>query len=166
MIKIFISHSTKDIEIVQFLEKILKTYGYTPYIAERDYQAGKPLSQKIMNNIDNSNYFLIIYTDNGKKSGFVNQEIGYWIKAYKYENLIPLVEKDIIQEGFLSGLEYIEIDPLNPGAGIENSINYLEKLDNKTKVESSKNKVILGIGILGIIALIIIGIYLYCKNKE
>lgn len=100
MVKVFISHSTKDFQLVMTLGKYLNAYGVEVYIAERDYQPGKSLSQKIMQNIDTSDYFLVVYTINGKDSEFVSQEIGYWFGQHKNNNLIPFVEKGINPELF------------------------------------------------------------------
>jgi len=77
--KIFISHSTKDFQYVNVLDKYLSVNNIEVYIAERDYQPGKQLSQKIMRNIDTSDYFLVVYTVNGEDSIYVQQEIGYWL---------------------------------------------------------------------------------------
>ncbi len=156
--KVFISHSTQDFQIVAILQKYLESRGISVYIAERDYKPGNPLYQKIINNLNNSDYFLVIYTYNGKESVYVNQEIGFWIKQRQYENFIPLVETGIIPQGFLAGIEYINYDPLNPHIGLNNAINYLSK---KKSAEENNNKLLWGVGILsviGIIALIMVGL--------
>lgn len=157
MVKVFISHSTRDSRIVSILENYLKANGIFPYIAERDYQPGKSLSQKIISNIDTSDYFLVIYTHIGKESNYVNQEIGYWIKKMGYNNLIPLVEKGIIPEGLLSGVEYIEYNPNNPNVGISNAIKYLY-YDTKEKQRRVGIGALLGLGILGLTVLAIIAL--------
>ncbi len=157
MVKVFISHSTKDFQLVVALEKYLNAYGIEVYIAERDYQPGKPLSKKIMQNIDICDYFLVIYTFNGKESNFVNQEIGYWMKKKRYEDLIPFVEKGINPEALLCGVEYIEFDPLNPKIGIANVIKYI---NNQIKIKKKQLifDVGVGLGIAGLTFLIFYGL--------
>ena len=159
MLKIFLSHSTKDHKLVMALEMHLKSKGILVYIAENDFQIGRSLSNKIVENIEKSDYFLVLYTNRGKKSGFVNQEIGYWIKAHGFTNFIPLVEKGIIPEGFLSGREYFELDPKNQNIGLNNAINYLEQKKKENEIELFGYNIVFGLGLLGLAALIIYGIY-------
>ena len=155
MVKIFISHSMKDSQLVDVLEKYLKAYKIETYLAERDYQPGKLLSQKIMRNINESDYFLVVYTYHGKDSHFVREEIGYWMGKNNSNNLIPFVEKGINPEAFLCGVEYIEFDPLNPELGIINTINSHVKMKQKQLAFD----IGVGIGLLGLASLIFYGIY-------
>lgn len=76
MLKVFISHSTKDHKLVMALEMYLKLKGILVYIAENDCQVGRSLSCKIIENLEKSDYFLVLYTNRGKESIFVNQDIG------------------------------------------------------------------------------------------
>ncbi|MCP6718599.1 MAG: toll/interleukin-1 receptor domain-containing protein [Patescibacteria group bacterium] len=164
MLKIFISHSTKDHQLVVALEKYLKSKGILAYIAERDYQIGKPLSNKIIENIETSDYLLVLYTSRGKESGFVNQEIGYWIKARGFTNFIPLVEKGIKTEGFISGLEYIEFDPENQNVSLSNTIHYIEQSRKGKEIELFGYNMLLSLGLIGLTALILYGIYKLMKE--
>ncbi|MFX1399022.1 MAG: toll/interleukin-1 receptor domain-containing protein [Promethearchaeota archaeon] len=163
MVKIFFSHSTKDNRLVIGLKKKLEdNYNIEVYLAERDYQLGKSLPQKIMENIDSSKYFLIIYTFNGNSSRYVQQEIGYWFGKNGYRNLIPFVERGIQPEGFLQSAEYIEFNRHNLNIGIENIFNYL----NQRIAERNQQirTIGLGIGLVGIASLVIYG--LSKLNKE
>lgn len=92
------------------------------------------------------------------------QEIGYWIKARGFNNFIPLVEKGIKTEGFLSGLEYIEFDPENQSIGINNTIHYIERKRKEKEIELYGYNVLLGLGLLGLAALILYGIYKVVKE--
>ena len=157
MVKVFISHSTKDFKLVKILVKFLEGYGIEAYIAERDYRIGRSLSQKIKQNIDTSNYFLVVYTTNGKESDFVQQEIGIWIDKGRDTDLIPFVEKGLNPSAFLSGVEYIEFDPLNPNLGIANvkrSITQTIKMKKKQAIYGT----IAGLGILGLTLLVAYGL--------
>lgn len=115
----------KDFRIVDVLEKSLSIYNIDVYIAERDYQPGKQLSQKIMQNIDTSDYFLVVYTINGEDSIYVQHETGYWLGKRGYNEFIPLVAKEVNPRAFLSDIEYIELDFSNPKLGIINVVNYV-----------------------------------------
>ncbi len=157
MEKVFISHSTKDFNLVDVLGRYLNTYGIEVYLAERDYQPGKLLSQKIMQNIDTSNYFLVVYTINGEDSIYVQQEIGYWLGKKKFNDFIPLVAKKINPRGFLHDVEYIEFDPQNPKLGIDNVINYVNQ-QIKTKRKQLLIDAGIGLGIIGLVTLILYGL--------
>ena len=162
MEKVFISHSTKDFNLVDVVGRYLNKYGIEAYLAERDYQPGKQLSQKIMLNIDTSNYFLVVYTINGEDSIYVQQEIGYWLGRKKFNDFIPLVAKGINPEAFLCGVEYIEYDPINPELGIANVINYVNQ---QIKIKRKQLLIDAGVG-LGIIGLATLIIYLLSKLDE
>jgi len=162
MVKIFISHSTKDFHLVEILEKHLVIIGIDVYLAERDYQPGKQLSLKIMQNIDTSDYFLVVYTINGEDSIYVQQEIGYWLGKRGYNDFIPLVAKEINPRAFLRDIEYVELDFFNPNSGTIDVINYVTQ-----KIKAKKKKRIrdigIGIGIIGLTALIL---YLLSKLDD
>jgi len=158
MVKVFISHSTKDFQLVIALSKYLEAYGVEVYIAERDYQIGKALSQKIIQNINTSEYFLVIYILNGRDSQYVSQEIGYWIGKKGFSDLIPFVKKGINPEAFLSGVEYFEFNPLNPTLGVANIIRYINyqiKLKKKQRIFVFS----VGLGLVGLASLIFYGLY-------
>ena len=157
MIKVFISHSTKDIRLVTTLVKYLKAYGIEAYLAERDYQPGTQLTLKIMRNIDLSDYFLIVYTINGDDSIYVQQEIGYWLGKRGNNKLIPFVERGINPKAFLRDVEYIEFDPLNPNIGIDNVINYINQ-QIKMRRDQLIFDVSVGLGIVGFISLVFYGL--------
>ena len=162
MEKVFISHSMKDSQLVRVLVKNLEIYSVEAYIAERDYQPGKQLSQKIMQNIDTSNYFLVVYTINGEDSIYVQQEIGYWLGKKKFNDFIPLVAKGINPRGFLHDVEFIEFDQQNPKLGIDNVINYVNQ---QIKIKRKQFFIDVGVG-LGIIGLATLIFYLLSKLDE
>jgi len=162
MEKVFISHSMKDSQLVRVLVENLAIYSVEAYIAERDYQPGKQLSQKIMQNIDTSNYFLVVYTINGEDSIYVQQEIGYWIGKKKFNDFIPLVAKGINPRGFLHDLEFIEFDQQKPKLGIANVINYVNQ---QIKIKRKQLLIDIGVG-LGIIGLATLIFYLLSKLDE
>jgi len=157
MVRVFISHSTKDLHLVETLLKYLEAYGIEVYLAERDYQPGTKLSQKIMRNIDISDYFLVVYTFNGDDSVYVQQEIGYWLGKRGNNRLIPFVESRINPKAFLRDIEYIEFDPLNPNIGVANVTNYINQ-----QIKMRRNQLIfdvsVGLGIVGFISLVLYGL--------
>ncbi|KKM69572.1 hypothetical protein LCGC14_1449460 [marine sediment metagenome] len=155
MVKVFISHSTKDFKLVDVLGRYLEACAIKVYIAERDIQPGKPLSQKIEQNIEKSDYFLVVYTENGKSSEYVQQEIGLWKGRRHNINLVPFVEKGLDPGAFLCGLEYIEFDPFNLNLGFVKVKNFIEM-----KRKKERNQLYLGVGVgIGFIGIISLALY-------
>jgi hypothetical protein len=132
--KVFISHSTKDIKIVdKFVDK-LKSIGIEPYVAESDIQPGTILWEKVESNIKNSNCVLAIITKDGSRSKMVHQEIAA-AKAIKIR-VVPIVEKGVDLKGVLAGREYIVFDKNDPDQALINASKYLSNL--KVKEESKE----------------------------
>jgi len=150
--KVFISYSVTDYEAVEELADVLESYGIEPYIAERDLQYGGYLTEKIKNNIDNSDAILVIWTNNSRHSDWVNQEIGYAERAGK--QIIPLIERGVKVKGFLEGREYVDMNPYNMIETMEGVGEYLD--DFKIEKEQMEALTVIGglaVGILGLAAL-------------
>lgn len=110
MIRVFISHSSKDKELVKSLIRLLESFlkGIVEfYLAIQDPQPGRNLSDKVKKEIDKSDIVLVLLTPNSKISTYVNQEIGYSVACEK--DVIPLVTPNIPRDalGMLEGKECI-----------------------------------------------------------
>lgn len=130
--KVFISHSTKDMSIVNEFVNILKLKSIDAYMAVSDIRPGTDLWDKIESNIRSSNCVLAILTQDGSRSEMVNQEIAT-ANAFNI-TVVPIVEKGVKLKGVLAGKEYIEFDKDNPNQAYINANNYLERL--KLQVEN------------------------------
>ena len=64
---VFISHSTKDINVVHEFMKWVKPFNLNVYITELDFQPGQPLPEKIAKMIDVSDCVLAILTLGGTR---------------------------------------------------------------------------------------------------
>ena len=87
--KVFISHSTKDLGLVNIISGFLRTHGVIVYIAKYFPEPGKPLAQKIMENIKDSDCLLVLLSKDSTPSEWVQQEIGAAKMSKKL--IIPLV---------------------------------------------------------------------------
>ncbi len=65
--KIFVSHATADKEIINRIESLLKKKGLFPYVAERN-SIGLPLIEKLRNELEDSNMFLVVWTTNVERT--------------------------------------------------------------------------------------------------
>ena len=133
--KVFVSHSTKDIHIVEEFKKIIKIIEpkVEVYVAADDAQPGNVLWEKIKTNIKESNCVVAIMTKNGSRSEMVQQEIAT-AKAHKIL-VVPIVEEGVDLKGALAGIEYSKLDKRHPDQALKKASTYLKKIkkqaDNK-----------------------------------
>jgi hypothetical protein len=144
--KVFISHSTRDKELVETLAYFLQQTGIKVYVAEWYLSPGVALDKKVFSQIEASDCVIVLLTKNGVRSNWVHQEIGYAIKTKKF--IIPIVEKGIDSKalGALQGKEYIKYDPLKPMEAIKKIVLYVKKL--KLKKEEKNKEFLLAAGII------------------
>jgi hypothetical protein len=148
---VFVSHSMRqdDLGIVYEAAKRASLTGIECYIAERDWQFGKSLPEKIENAIRRCDSFVAFWTQGGAYSAYVNQEIGFARACRKPRILV--VERGIPLKGFEIDKEYIELDRWNPLHAIEVLNAYLSRL--KSEKEQQQKAVVL---VLGVIALLLL----------
>lgn len=82
-IKIFISHSTKNMSLVKSLSNYLDTQGMTPIIAEDISSPGVYLPEKFQEKIRESDIFLALLTYEATRSRWVLHETNYAISINK-----------------------------------------------------------------------------------
>ena len=100
--KIFISHSLADQNLIREFKNTLEPHNITLLIAEHYNNLENNITEKIENMIRESDVALILLTENGFASHFVQQEIGY-IKSQK----IPYLQ--LVELGFenkIKGFNY------------------------------------------------------------
>jgi len=152
-LKIFISHSTADMDIVYDLYKWLWTEGLEAYVAEFYPAPGIPLPSKVAGAVDSCDCLIALLTADGNRSKFVQQEIGYALRARKF--IVPIVEEEVVKpEGFLESIEYIPFTRYDPIDAISRAVYFLKERAVR-KEEEERNKAILGMTafVLGLIGL-------------
>jgi len=150
---VFVSHSTKDLGIVNELAKWLRLNGVVVHVASSQIEAGKPIVRKISSLLESSDCVLAILTLDGARSEWVNQEIGYAIKRGML--IVPVVEEGIKVKGFLESLEYIPFDRRNPYDAVTRAVEYLRTLAVR-KEEEERGRLIFG-GLLLLFGLLALG---------
>jgi hypothetical protein len=105
----------------------------------------------VFSQIEQADCVVVLLTQNGIRSNWVQQEVGYAIKANKL--IIPLVEKGVDPKDLaaLQGREYIEYDPSEPQEALLKVSSYVRSLELK---RAERNKALLIIG--GIMALLLL----------
>ena len=128
---IFLSHSSKDSEIVSKIYESLKSVKIQCYIHENDSQPGDYIVDKITDEIEECDCFVVLYTKNGFKSSWVNQEVGI---AHAYnKRIIALVDSDVDKMKMATqvGKEFIHFERTNIDSGVEKLKRTLQKLRRK-----------------------------------
>lgn len=117
-------------------------------------KSGERLDKKITNQIKSSDCVVVLLTQNGIRSNWVQQEIGI---ALNNKPIIPIVEKGIDQRelAILQGIEYIEYDSLQYQQALTKLSTYIKKLKLK-KEEQEKILLVLGC-IIGFLFLLLYG---------
>jgi hypothetical protein len=108
--QVFLSHSSADADPVEWIAAQVQAVGLHPYLAERDIQPGRPIADKVREAIAGSATLLVLLTDSGDSSRYVQQEIGAAVQSGR--RVIALVEHMVVQEplAMLDGIEHIQFD--------------------------------------------------------
>ena len=145
--KVFVSYSSKDIELAKRIAGYLTRIGIEPYLADRQPFPDVYLVDKITKNILDSNCFVAILTQNAITSQWVNQEIGFTY-ALQRQRQIPiyrLVEQSLHKaraiRGFLEGKEHIPMNPKNLAQSVYKLRELLRHYINRNVVVLKKMKV-------------------------
>ena len=147
--KIFISHSTQDLQIVRELEKRLDNYGYQAIIAEDIPEPGAILEEKFKAKIREANIFLAILTEDSIRSKWVLLETEYAKQIGK--KLVPLKEQNLNYETSIEWVEFSKYD--DPDITFQKVMEAIRKIQPST----SPLAPILGIGILAFLAALVFG---------
>lgn len=123
---VFVSHSVRDLDVVYQFKYWLEVNGIRVYVDDTQPQYGTPLPAKIANALNQSDCVIAILTTSGDRSEWVNQEIGYAVRAGRL--VIPVVEQGVNLKGFIANVEYVTFQPNDPATAITNVINYLSGL--------------------------------------
>lgn len=152
---VFLSHNTTDKLLIEQVEHRLWREGIRPYLYQFDSQPGESISKKIQRAIDNSDALVVLITEEGQFSKWLNAEIGYAKKAEI--PIIPLVDQRINNPElpFIGDSEYIRINLDN----LKDALPLLIKNLSKRKL---KKYLTWGIVITG---LFLIFVYDKLKNK-
>jgi hypothetical protein len=109
--KVFIGYSSEDNDKAQYIYNCLgRIVQFVPYKAELYKAYGEDFKQRIQNELYESHFMVVLLTENGKNSQWVNQEIGfaYALKRRterKHKELpliIPLSHKGVQLKGFIT----------------------------------------------------------------
>lgn len=163
--KVFLSHSTKDRNLILSIRNHLSEAGISVYLAEEDLQPGTNLPQKIINNIKSSNCMVVVLTDAGIRSQFVNQEVG--VAKAGNKPIIPMVEEKVKKKvrGLLEGVELIIFNKTNPKQTIKKVCSYVSSLKLKLELEIEEREDALKL-IVMVIFIVFFAIMMYSAFRK
>jgi hypothetical protein len=114
---IFISYSGEDNGLAQLLHDSLgRIVQFRPYKAENYLSFQEEFKKRIQDEIINCNFVIVLLTENGKSSQFVNQELGFALAVSVYNRvvkakldpnrnmpiIIPVSQKRVELKGFIT----------------------------------------------------------------
>ncbi|MCK4251539.1 toll/interleukin-1 receptor domain-containing protein [candidate division WOR-3 bacterium] len=152
--KVFISHSTRDQQLVIMLANLLTKFNMQVSVAEWYLIPGQKLDKKVFMEINKSNCVVVLLTKKGIRSNWVQQEMGYAMKSKI--PLIPIVEKGVNTKelGALQGKEYIEYNPGKPQQALVKASTYVKSL--KLKKEDQEKALLVTGGIVAFLLLLLL----------
>ena len=141
-LRVFLSHSTKDLTLVRQLEKQLDNEGITVVIGEDKKSPGAELKNKFDKLIQESQIFIALMTEEGANSEWVLYETNYAKQIRK--PTILLKEENVLIK---SDIEWEPFSKNDPPAVL---LGKIMKAINMVR-ESSPIGAILGLGLLALI---------------
>lgn len=130
---VFLSYNESDLALVDRIMKILDRMGITAYSFKHFPEYGEYIPEIIKKNISDSEYFVVLLTQGGIESQWVNQEIGM---AFALNMLIiPIIQTRVESKGFVELRQRIDYDPYNPEMAISGLIYRLRYLCNATSLK-------------------------------
>lgn len=141
--KVFVSHSTSDQGLVTALSNLLTKFGVEVFVAEWYLSPGESLSKQIVAQIEKTNCMVVLLTQNGLRSNWVQTEVG--IAIGNKIPIIPIVEKGTDPKNLAALQEkvYIEYDSSQPQQALLKASTYLNSLKLK-KEEQEKDLLVAG----------------------
>jgi TIR domain len=146
VLKIFISYSTKDLDKIKpVLNQLSTIKEIRIFFADETINPGDLVSQTIIDNIRNSDVFILFYSESAVKSNYVQQEIG--VARSNNKLIIPILLDSNKPTGMLEGINYLNFyDPSKHQAEMGRLYNFIIK----TVQSKKKNQILTVLGLLGL----------------
>jgi|ERR1035437_8544237 hypothetical protein len=151
--RIFISYSSPDSNIVSVLADQLKLYGEV-YYWDKDNAPEESAWEQIFSWIDNSDIVLVLVTDASiARAMSVGREVGRAKSGNKF--IVPIVSSSVSKKGlgFLSDITYQVIDIINPAPALNRIIDLIDCRDKEKFQKLS-------------LILVTIGFFFWLMNKK
>lgn len=140
--KVFLSHSMNDADagLLDSLRNSFEEHAIELYLAEDHLELGD-VPTKIQTNIDSSDLVVILFTQSGSTSQFVNQEVAWALKGSI--DIVLLTVPGVQVNGFIHSVDRIIIDPKNPDDAMASLIRKVKPLKKSKETRDA----LIGIGL-------------------
>jgi hypothetical protein len=131
---VFISHSSKDEELVRWLVAHVEAVGHRAWVAEWDLQLGHSLTNKVADALNASDVYMILLTEDGYDSIYVAHETG--AASMSGKPVIALVDQELAGRplGMLNDIEQIRFDRSDLAASTASIVVGLTQLGRRCGV--------------------------------
>ena len=146
-LRIFLSHSTKDLSIVRQLEKQLDNYGISVVVAEEIRTPGAELKEKFESLIRDCGIFMALLTEESANSQWVLHESNYAKQINK--PMILLKEQNVSIQSSYEWVPFSRNDP--PQILLKKIMDSIDRVHGGVRAEISPVGAIIGVGILAFI---------------
>lgn len=143
IVKVFVSHSSKDKPIVDRIVSDLKNHGISVWYDKFEIKAGDNMVEKINDGLKDSKYFLIILSPNALSSSWVTEEMSFAVLqqiAFKGVFAIPVLIQDCEIPPLLRHRRYVDFRK-SYDQGIQELLEFFEK-DSEVLENLSKETVV------------------------
>jgi hypothetical protein len=106
---VFLSHAAADRELAQKIFQRGHEADIRVYLYQHHQSPGVTIERKVLPKIANADMVVVLFTNEGAQSAYVNQEVG---AAMAFERrVIALVERGVAEQrlGMLNGVEYLPL---------------------------------------------------------
>jgi len=107
--KIFIGYSSEDNDKAQYIHDCLaRIVEFIPYKAELYQEYGEDFKRRLQRELHESHFMIVLLTESGKNSQWVNQEIGfaYALRFQRHRkptpHIIPISHREVQLKGFIT----------------------------------------------------------------
>ena len=106
----FISYSTTDRILAGEVKESLEDFGFSTFLAHDDIKPTQPWVERILDELNKSDIFFPLLTDNFHKSVWTSQEVGI---AVGRGTFVVSLKVDVDPEGFLARFQALKLRPTN-----------------------------------------------------
>lgn len=144
-LKAFISHSRKDYESALKVYEMLNDAEIECFLAQKDLKIGDDWISTILQKLKSSNMFILILSENFRKSEWCNHEASIAFSEYKSNDalLVPICLDNTMPYGIFQGIKGINFSDFNSLDEFVELINvpntYFENSLKKVKCEDVNN---------------------------
>lgn len=156
MLNVFVSFSEANTSMVNSLERMAQALGvFRLYRFDHDPRPGVPLPAKVKDAIRRADLVLVLLTQAGNASTWVQQEIGIADASNRF--IVPVVEKGVSVKGILEGREHVRFDPSDPASGLVRAARALERLAGQKEASAGSRvargqAIALGVSLTAVLA--------------